>query len=385
MHSDDRTVEIAKRFGANVFTHDRVGYVEPARNYAISKALGDWILILDADERLSLKSIENLSSLFDGSAGEDAYYLPRRNNLLGRWMKGTRWGTDVDLQLRLFRKNTVTWSDEIHSTPSITGVAKALKEEDGVCIDHWNMRDAQHFIEKLNQYTTQEAKTLKKNSATWDAQQVLNSVVSEFTSRYEPHKDGVHSFILSGLMAFYRFAAWAKYWEELGRPNVKVPVSSSELFSLFNQSLGSMLKESETALTRAQQINDAVKAQPKVEAYQLSGFHGDEGGWRWMEPIANIHIVPDLKSPKKLVSFSLKCVDPSLYESFPFDVTILVNRSPARKVTFQESGQTFFIDLEVACEKALNIRIETTGQLKRSGGDLRRLSMIFSSFAITNR
>ena len=52
MHSDDGTQAIAERMGARVLLHDRVGYVEPARNFAIDAAEGDWTLILDADERI---------------------------------------------------------------------------------------------------------------------------------------------------------------------------------------------------------------------------------------------------------------------------------------------------------------------------------------------
>jgi glycosyltransferase involved in cell wall biosynthesis len=50
MHSDDKTVEIAEAFGARIFTHERVGYADPARAFAFARATGDWILILDADE-----------------------------------------------------------------------------------------------------------------------------------------------------------------------------------------------------------------------------------------------------------------------------------------------------------------------------------------------
>ena len=49
-HSDDKTVEIAEEFGARIFTHERVGYADPARAFAFARATGDWILILDADE-----------------------------------------------------------------------------------------------------------------------------------------------------------------------------------------------------------------------------------------------------------------------------------------------------------------------------------------------
>src|SRR5688500_11736752 len=53
MHSDDRTMAIAGEFGCRMFSHERTGYVEPARNFAITQAQHDWLLVLDADERVS--------------------------------------------------------------------------------------------------------------------------------------------------------------------------------------------------------------------------------------------------------------------------------------------------------------------------------------------
>ena len=50
MHSTDRTVEIAKKFKVKIFFHDYTRFVEPARNFALSKATGDWIFLIDADE-----------------------------------------------------------------------------------------------------------------------------------------------------------------------------------------------------------------------------------------------------------------------------------------------------------------------------------------------
>src|SRR3989344_1312352 len=52
MYSEDNTVEIAKKLGAKICFHKKTNYVEPARNFAISKATGDWILVLDADEEI---------------------------------------------------------------------------------------------------------------------------------------------------------------------------------------------------------------------------------------------------------------------------------------------------------------------------------------------
>src|SRR3989337_4151360 len=63
MQSDDNTKEVAEKLGALVYDHKRTGYVEPARNFAISKASGDWVLVLDADEEVPPKLREKLRLL----------------------------------------------------------------------------------------------------------------------------------------------------------------------------------------------------------------------------------------------------------------------------------------------------------------------------------
>src|SRR3989344_3276878 len=101
MMSDDKTVEIAKKAGAKVYEFKRVGYVEPARNFAISKAEGDWIFILDADEELTASLSRELSKIAkNGSA--DYVRVPRKNMIFGKWVEHSRWWPDYNI--RFFKK-----------------------------------------------------------------------------------------------------------------------------------------------------------------------------------------------------------------------------------------------------------------------------------------
>ena len=69
MESNDKTREIARKAGARVFKHKRMGYVEPARNFAIGKAKSEWILILDADELVT----ETLAKKLKGISNKSGY------------------------------------------------------------------------------------------------------------------------------------------------------------------------------------------------------------------------------------------------------------------------------------------------------------------------
>ena len=83
MQSSDQTVELAKRYTDRIFAIKDVGYVEPARNFAVSRAKSDWILVIDADEQLSSGLRNFLFELKDGKLAEslkaDCYFLPRQN------------------------------------------------------------------------------------------------------------------------------------------------------------------------------------------------------------------------------------------------------------------------------------------------------------------
>lgn len=82
MESSDGTLAIAESSGAKVFSHKPVGYVEPARNFAISKATGDWILILDADEELSRTLSAKLKKISQ-KPNADYFRIPRKILFLG--------------------------------------------------------------------------------------------------------------------------------------------------------------------------------------------------------------------------------------------------------------------------------------------------------------
>ncbi|MBI4157482.1 glycosyltransferase family 2 protein, partial [Candidatus Woesebacteria bacterium] len=95
MESSDGTVSLAKKLGAKVYSHQKVGYVEPARNFALSKAKGDWIFILDADEVLPKTLQKKLLAIIQTSKN-DYFRIPRKNFIFGKWIKHSRWWPDYN-------------------------------------------------------------------------------------------------------------------------------------------------------------------------------------------------------------------------------------------------------------------------------------------------
>lgn len=235
MHSDDKTVEIAKSRGAKVFDHKRVNYVEPARNFAISKASGDWILILDADEEIPTslaKKLVEISKLPDEAV---IWRLPRKNIIFDKWMKHARWWPDYNI--RFFKKGSVEWSNEIHSIPITTGISAQLEEKEDFAIVHHNYQTIEQFLDRLNRYTTIQAKRLDENKHQFFWSDLLTKPSQEFLGRFfagEGYKDGVHGLALSCLQGFSELVVYLKVWQlqKFKEANIRLINVATELKKL---------------------------------------------------------------------------------------------------------------------------------------------------------
>lgn len=213
MHSGDKTVEIAKEMGATVYDHEPVGYVEPARNFAISKAENEWVFILDADEEVSEGLAKKIKEILKGDIG-DYYRIPRKNINFGKWIKHARWWPDYNI--RLFRKGCVSWNEVIHSVPMTTGQGFELPPEEKFAIVHHNYSSISDYVLRLNRYTDVQSKFLIKKGYKFEWKDLIVKPVGEFLGRYfsgEGYKDGLHGLALSVLQGFSEFVTYLKVWE----------------------------------------------------------------------------------------------------------------------------------------------------------------------------
>lgn len=214
MMSTDRTVEIAKKFGAKVFKHKRVGYVEPARNFAISKAKHDWVLVIDADEELPETLKTFLKKEIKAPQG-DYYRIPRKNIIFGKWMKHSGWWPD--LVYRFFKKGSITWNEVIHSVPMTKGLGLDLPIQQELAIKHRNYSSVEEYITRMNRYTTIQAKNLNKKGVEFKWRDVLVKPASEFLRRYfaeQGYRDGLHGLVISLLQTLSELVLYAKLWQK---------------------------------------------------------------------------------------------------------------------------------------------------------------------------
>ncbi len=214
MESEDKTVEIAKSLGAKVYTHKKTGYVEPARNYAISKASNPWVLVLDADEEVPEKLAEKITQILKNPKA-DYYRIPRKNIIFGRWMKHSRWWPDYNI--RLFKKNSVSWNEVIHTVPMTQGVGGEIEEKEEYAIIHHNYDSVEKYLERMNRYSSLHAALLVKEGYKFTWKDMILKPSNEFLSRYffgEGYKDGIHGLALSLLQAFSELAVYLKVWQK---------------------------------------------------------------------------------------------------------------------------------------------------------------------------
>lgn len=217
MHSEDNTVKIAEKLGAKVVFHKRTGYVEPARNFALSQTKGDWILILDADEEIQSALATKLKEIVHQPIPENFVEIPRKNIIFGKWIRYSGWWPDYNI--RFFKKGTVTWKDAIHSKPEVTGSGIKLPNEESYALVHYHYNNIDQFIKRMNQYSKIQTKELLESGYKFNKLDLINKPISEFLTRYFVHqgfKDGLHGLVLSLLQAISFFLVYLNAWEKSG-------------------------------------------------------------------------------------------------------------------------------------------------------------------------
>lgn len=217
MYSEDKTVEIAKKLGAKVFFHKKVEFVEPARNFAISKAVNNWILIIDPDEQIPEGLGKRLQEIADTMEQINFVKIPRKNIIFGKWMKTSMWWPD--LNVRFFRKGAVSWTDKIHRPPAVSGEGLDLTPDEKWAIVHNHYNSVSQFLERMMRYTKVQAEELIKDGYKFNWQDLIKKPLSEFLGRFFVNRgfeDGLHGLALSLLQSFSFVIVYLRVWEMEG-------------------------------------------------------------------------------------------------------------------------------------------------------------------------
>ena len=214
--SSDTTVKKAQAFTGKVFVRPWEGY-GAAKNYAMSQASSEWILWLDADERVTgaLKD-EIRRTIASPEDSTVAYSVPRKANFLGRWIRHCGWYPGR--VTRLFRRGKGHFTDsKVHERLEIEGPQGNLSSD----LLHYTDPTLSHYFEKFNKYTSLAAEELSEDDRQFGVGQITFRPLWTFIRMYFlklGFLDGLPGFILCILSSLYVFTKYAKLWEFSRRP-----------------------------------------------------------------------------------------------------------------------------------------------------------------------
>lgn len=217
--STDSTVSKAKKYTDKIYTRDNNPMLNINKNFGFSKTAGDWILSLDADERVTDELSQEILKI-DENDKIDGYFIPRKNIIFGKWIENTGWYPDY--QLRLFRKDKGRFAEKhVHEMVTVDGVTSKLENP----ITHLNYDNVSQFLNKMiKNYTISEAENLISNGYKYNPLDIIRMPLGEFIKRYyaqKGYKDGMHGLVLSFLQAFYYFVIFIRIWEANNFPDEK--------------------------------------------------------------------------------------------------------------------------------------------------------------------
>jgi glycosyltransferase involved in cell wall biosynthesis len=205
--SSDGTVQIAGQKGARVTAHDWTGF-GPQKNYALSLAQGDWVLSIDADERVTPELAQAIRAAMNGTA--DGYEIPRRSSFCGQMMRHSGWFPDR--VLRLFRRGKARFTDDlVHERVVCDGVTARLNEP----LLHYPVARLEDAIRRIDQYSTLGAEKLVASGRGVSALSGLAHGVGTFLRVYLlklGFLDGAAGFMLAVANAEGAYYRYQKAW-----------------------------------------------------------------------------------------------------------------------------------------------------------------------------
>ena len=212
--SSDDTAALATRLGARVILHPWEGF-GPQKNFAVAQARHDWVLCLDADERVTPELADAIGALFAAaapSAGASpaaaAYSIARRNRFLGKWLAHGEGYPDWNV--RLFDRRRARWSaDLVHEKVVADDPVQKLRGD----LLHASAESIDAYIAKQNRYTTVQAAAMHARGERASFAQLVFSPLARFLRFYVfrlGFLDGAAGFAHIAIGAFASFLKYAK-------------------------------------------------------------------------------------------------------------------------------------------------------------------------------
>ena len=208
--SSDKTMAIAREFTDRAMFRAWEGY-GAQKNYALGQCRGDWLLSIDADERVSDALREEIQAAMRADRPEAGYYLPRQNVFQGKWVR--HGGLYPDWQLRLFRRGRGTFVERaVHESVRVDGPTGRFSAP----LVHESYRSIGDAVARLNRYSDLAATDLARAGRGGSLADLLVRPAWRFISMYllrAGFLDGWRGFLLAVLYGYYVLMRSVKVWE----------------------------------------------------------------------------------------------------------------------------------------------------------------------------
>ena len=209
--SNDKTLDLVGGFGCKIFQHKYINSAKQ-KNWALTYCTHDWVFQIDSDEILEPGADEIFrTAITNASETLHCYKMPRKNHVLGKWVK--YGGLYPDWEYRLFRKKYGKWwNREVHSRIVVPGTIGILDTH----LVHYGMPNISKQLSNLNRYTRYEADELTKENIKFSFVKWILGPVYIFMRRYfllQGFRDGWRGLFLAVYTSFYIFLSYTKLLE----------------------------------------------------------------------------------------------------------------------------------------------------------------------------
>jgi glycosyltransferase involved in cell wall biosynthesis len=208
--STDRTLEIARERGARVIQR-AYGYSAQQKNWAIPQAAHEWVLLVDADERVTPALRDEILAILARGPESDGYWIRRANFFIGRQVRHCGWGGDT--VIRLFRRDVSRYQDrKVHAEIDLPGPLPTLEHP----LEHHTFRSFGQYWRKIDLYSDWGARQMYLEGRRTGGAGIAFRTLGRFIRMYILKRgflEGAHGVVLSLFGAFTVYLKYARLWE----------------------------------------------------------------------------------------------------------------------------------------------------------------------------
>jgi glycosyltransferase involved in cell wall biosynthesis len=209
-HSTDRTLELARPFPVTILQREYFGSAAQ-KNWSLDRVRHEWVLILDADERVPEPLAEEILTVLASRPSSDGYAIRRQNIFLGKVIRHSGWS--ADRVIRLFRRDRGRYPNRrVHADLEIEGSVSTLRNS----LIHYTFRSFDQYLDKFLNYAEWGAAQAFREGRRAGFAEIAGRPLWRFFRMYVVQLgflDGMHGLVLCALQAFGVFLKYARLWE----------------------------------------------------------------------------------------------------------------------------------------------------------------------------